>query len=106
MQRFNLTLEFPDLKPQQWTRLRVMAEEAVREDSGGESGLDDATDGWDLGYWLFRLILGGHCVMYWARPIRSRPASSSRTRSTPRTRPSRAPGDHGGEDGRRIYPCF
>jgi hypothetical protein len=63
MQRFNLTLEFPDLKPQQWTKLRAMAEQVVRDDSGGESGLDDATDGWDLGYWLFRLILGGHCVM-------------------------------------------
>jgi hypothetical protein len=63
MQRFSLSLEFPDLKPQQWTRLREMAEQAVREDSGGESGLDDATDGWDLGYWLFRLILSGHCVL-------------------------------------------
>ncbi len=63
MQRFNLTLEFSDLKPQQWTRLRAMAEEAVREDSEGESGLDDATDGWDLGYWLFRLILSGRGVM-------------------------------------------
>ncbi len=63
MQRFNLTLEFADLKPHQWTRLRAMAEAAEREDSGGISGLDDATDGWDLGYWLFRLILGGHNVM-------------------------------------------
>lgn len=63
MQRFSLTLEFPDLKPQQWTKLRTMAEEVVREGSGGLSGLDDATDGWDLGYWLFRLILGGQCVM-------------------------------------------
>lgn len=63
MQRFNLTLEFPDLKPQQWTQLRAMAEEAVREDSDGRSGLDDATDGWDLGYWLFRLILSGRSVM-------------------------------------------
>ena len=63
MQRFNLTLEFPDLQPHQWTRLRTMAEEAVREDSDGQTGLDDAVDGWDLGYWLFRLILGGHGVM-------------------------------------------
>lgn len=63
MQRFNLTLEFPDLKPQQWKTLRDMAERMLREESEGQRGLDDATDGWDLGYWLFRLILGGERVM-------------------------------------------
>ena len=63
MQRFTLTLEFPDLKPKQWTRLREMAEQALREDSGGNSGLDDETDGWDMGFWLFRLMLSCPGVM-------------------------------------------
>ena len=63
MQRFTLTLEFPDLKPRQWTRLREMAEQALREDSGGNSGLDDETDGWDMGFWLFRLMLSCPGVM-------------------------------------------
>ena len=63
MQRFTLTLEFPDLKPGQWTRLREMAEQALRDDSGGISGLDDETDGWDMGFWLFRLMLSCPGVM-------------------------------------------
>jgi hypothetical protein len=63
VQRFTLTLEFPDLKPKQWTRLREMAEQALREDSGGNSGLDDETDGWDMGFWLFRLMLSCPGVM-------------------------------------------
>ncbi len=63
MQRFTLTLEFPDLKPHQWTALRAKAEEFLREDSDGERGLEDETDGWDMGYWLFRLLLGGCNVM-------------------------------------------
>ena len=63
MQRFTLTLEFPDLKPKQWTRLREMAEQALREDSEGRSGLDDETDGWDMGFWLFRLMLSCPGVM-------------------------------------------
>ena len=63
MQRFTLTLEFPDLQPKQWTRLREMAEQALREDSGGSSGLDDETDGWDMGFWLFRLMLSCPGVM-------------------------------------------
>ncbi|HLA80872.1 MAG TPA: hypothetical protein VJP78_04460 [Thermoleophilia bacterium] len=63
MQRFTLTLEFPDLKPYQWRALRDKAENFLREDSEGKSGLDDQTDGWDMGYWLFRLMLGGRSVM-------------------------------------------
>lgn len=63
MQRFTLTLEFPDLKPHQWTALRAMAEKCLRDDSKGQSGLDDETDGWDMGYWLFRLLLAGCNVM-------------------------------------------
>jgi len=63
MQRFTLNLEFPDLKPHQWTELRSRAEAYLRDDSEGESGLDDQTDGWDMGYWLFRLLLGGRNVM-------------------------------------------
>jgi hypothetical protein len=63
VQRFTLTLEFPDLKPKQWTRLREMAEQALRDDSGGTSGLDDETDGWDMGFWLFRLMLSCPGVM-------------------------------------------
>jgi hypothetical protein len=63
MQRFTLTLEFPDLKPHQWTALRDMAEKCLRQDSEGQSGLDDETDGWDMGFWLFRLLLGGCNVM-------------------------------------------
>jgi hypothetical protein len=63
VQRFTLTLEFPDLKPRQWTRLREMAEQTLREESAGRSGLDDETDGWDMGFWLFRLILGCPGVM-------------------------------------------
>ena len=59
MQRFTLTLEFPDLKPYQWTTLRAMAEKCLREDSEGRSGLDDEIDGWDMGFWLFRLLLCG-----------------------------------------------
>jgi hypothetical protein len=63
MQRFTLTLEFPDLRPQQWTTLRDLAEKLLREESEGQSGLDDETDGWDMGFWLFRLMLGGENVM-------------------------------------------
>jgi hypothetical protein len=63
MQRFTLTLEFHDLKPHQWTELRNQAEALVRDQSGGEAGLDDQVDGWDMGYWLFRLLLGGVNVM-------------------------------------------
>jgi hypothetical protein len=63
MQRFTLTLEFHDLKPNQWTELRSQAEALVRDQSGGEAGLDDQVDGWDMGYWLFRLLLGGVNVM-------------------------------------------
>ena len=63
MQRFTLTLEFPDLKPHQWTTLRDMAEKRLREESGGQSGLDDETDGWDMGFWLFRLLLGNSNAM-------------------------------------------
>jgi hypothetical protein len=63
MQRFTLTLEFPDLKPHQWTALRALAEECLREDSEGMSGLDDEIDGWDMGFWLFRLLLCGHNVI-------------------------------------------
>jgi hypothetical protein len=63
MQRFTLTLEFPDLRPHQWTALRAKAEQCLREDSGGATGLDDETDGWDMGYWLFRLLLAGCDVM-------------------------------------------
>ena len=63
MQRFTLTLEFLDLKPHQWTELRSRAEAFLRGDSEGESGLDDRVDGWDMGYWLFRLMLGGCNVM-------------------------------------------
>ncbi len=59
MQRFTLTLEFPDLKPHQWITLRAMAEKCLREDSEGRSGLDDEVDGWDMGFWLFRLLLCG-----------------------------------------------
>lgn len=63
MQRFTLTLEFPDLKPHQWTELRARAEQFLRSDSEGERGLEDEVDGWDMGYWLFRLLLSGHNVM-------------------------------------------
>jgi hypothetical protein len=63
MQRFTLTLEFPDLKPEQWTELRSRAESLLRDQSGGETGLDDQADGWDMGYWIFRLLLGGVAVM-------------------------------------------
>ena len=64
MQRFTLTLtEFHDLKPDQWTELRERAEAFLRDDSGGAAGLDDEVDGWDMGYWLFRLLLGGRNVM-------------------------------------------
>jgi hypothetical protein len=63
MQRFTLTLEFPDLKPHQWTALRAKAEQCLREDSEGKTGLDDETDGWDMGFWLFRLLLSGCSVM-------------------------------------------
>lgn len=63
MQRFTLTLEFHDLKPQQWTELRGRAEQFLRSDSEGAKGLDDEVDGWDMGYWLFRLLLSGHNVM-------------------------------------------
>ena len=63
MQRFTLTLEFHDLKPDQWTELRERAEAFLRDDSDGAAGLDDEVDGWDMGYWLFRLLLGGRNVM-------------------------------------------
>jgi hypothetical protein len=63
VQRFTLTLEFPDLKPKQWTKLREMAEQTLRDESQGSSGLDDETDGWDMGFWLFRLVLGCTGVM-------------------------------------------
>jgi hypothetical protein len=63
VQRFTLTLEFPDLKPKQWTKLREMAEQTLRDESQGSCGLDDETDGWDMGFWLFRLILGCTGVM-------------------------------------------
>ena len=41
MQRFTLNLEFPDLKPHQWTELRGRAEAFLREDSEGKTGLED-----------------------------------------------------------------
>ncbi|MCL5735226.1 MAG: hypothetical protein M1274_06485 [Actinobacteria bacterium] len=63
MQRFTMTLEFSDLKPYQWTALRERAEIFLREESDGKLGLDDQTDGWNAGYWLFRLVLGGRTVM-------------------------------------------
>lgn len=63
MQRFTPTLEFPDLKPRQRTTLRAMAEKCLREDSGGRFGLDDEVDGWDMSFWLFRLLLCGCSVI-------------------------------------------